>query len=1276
MSTATVIQASELSNSAGLTNEHLTAVIQDLSKFGEIDAAAAQRVVRYVVDDVDDEVLLTVAGWSNAGETLSLAASPNHSGIVREIRKIFLQRADVLMPESLNEVPVDFWVRLFNVYETAVRASGLAFTAGSTWPSWVIVPYLELIECVSAIRVAKKTRPKWTLELFEAVLEKSGISSSVLVEGKFDPHNHMAQTSTFWLNSGKALNVFNTDEWKACMERHPEVVQRALAEKSTDLRVHALDVLHRYEYDWTRFADCVIQFATGSSKKVREQTLRLLTKRLDVAVPLIEKTLAEGSAAERNEAAALLWRLLKNDAAKTLLAHAEMETSDRVKQTIHKLTAAPTSEETAQFSYDLPPVEMETGELPLPEEVKQRIHDFFADANVKAMQHYEQQMQQYEASDNQYLYKPRKPAEVPAKQIRKAIEFIEGKCDIVEGVSDLRQYAWNQGILGDLLAPPTFKLIHVVRMAFAFGYLQFERGRELWWTQQQDLEAFRDRCETKFGLREVDAAVATLPGGKPGAAVRAYIQYNSQWNSFCDWEPEAVWPAFSEHLDILRKTLTPLSDRDTYSYDSLLTERRRNAFRVLAMFPELPPDFIPMLWEMALGEAKTDRPTAQAALASVPNKTEKVLVALKDGKQVVRTAAADWLGRLGDPSAVKPLIDAFRKEKHELAKGVMLSALDALGADLDEFINRKALLAEAEKGLAKGRPKGMEWVPLDSLPALHWEDTGDAVDPRITQWWVVQSIQQKSPVGSPLLRKLLSLCRPIDAEQLANFTLGVWIAHDTRTMSHEECAAKAQEDADRMWQAYGSHQYYQEHYGGKKENLYQERYRQYSTQCIGSAINEKGMLAFASAAGGRDCVKLAEQYIRKWFGNRMAQCKCLVEVLAWIDHPLAIQVLLSIANRFRTKGIRKAAQEHVESLADRRGWTLDELADRTIPDGGFERETDEDGKPVGDQAVLVLDYGPRKFNVILDDELTPVITRDDGKPVKSAPSPGKNDDPEKAKEAKKAFSEAKKTVKDVVKQQSERLFESLCTQRAWVLDDWRRYLLHHPIVGKLCNRLVWAVFAPIPKGASGRDVETPFLGCMRPLEDGSFTNEVDEEVDFPPEAIVRLAHTCNVSPELAEAWQQHLQDYDVQPLFAQFGRETFQLSDERKKETDVDDFQGHMLTTFKLRSKATKLGYVRGEAEDGGSFALYRKPFPSLQLQAVIEFTGSYLPEEDIPAALTSMYFISLKGNDERAYSWGSSKLRLGKVPPVLLSECYNDLKQIAAEGSGFDPEWEKKGLF
>jgi hypothetical protein len=818
--------------------------------------------------------------------------------------------------------------------------------------------------------------------------------------------------------------------------------------------------------------------------------------------------------------------------------------------------------------------------------------------------------------------------------------------------------------------------MHVVRLSLALGFLHFhEHGdnQSLWWNETQALDAYRGRCPEPFGLRDLDAAVASLPGARPGLVAATYLATNTRYHTFCDWEPDAVWPVFAERPEILEGLLGPAPDRRARyaTGDYWWGEKRRNAFRVLAMFPQLPPGFIPLLWDLALGENKTDRPLAQAALATVPDKAPRIQVALADGRQAVRAAAAEWLGKIGESAAIDPLREAFAREKQEVVKGAILNALEALGADIAEFLDRGALLAEAEAGLAKKRSKGMGWLPLASLPPLHWEDTGEQVDPRIVQWWVVQSTQQKSPVCGPLLRRYLALCRKQEATALAKFLVASWIGHDTATRSHEAAAEAARQEADRRWAQWGQQSYFIEHYKGDKENLYRELYAQLSTQCLGSAVGEKGMLALVAPAADADCVKTCDQYIRKWFGNRLAQCKALIEVLAWTPHPLAIQVLLGFANRFRTKAIRKAAEECVQTLAEREGWTIDELADRTIPDAGFVRPTDEEGRPVGGDAALVLDYGPRRFTVKLNDDLEPVIVTGEGKTVKNLPALGKQDDADKAKAARKAFSDAKKTVKEVVRRQAERLYEALCTQRTWRFADWRRYLAEHPIAGRLCVRLAWAAFAPVAGDGAER-----FLGCFRPLEDGSLTNEQDEEVTLPDDTLVRLAHTGNTPAEVGAAWVKHFEDYDVEPLFQQFGRATYTLPAGKQKETDVTDFEGYLLTTFQLRGKATKLGYVRGEAEDGGCFSLYRKPFPSLGIQAVLSFTGSMLPEQDVPAALESLYFTSIKGDRESVSSWQPAKLPLGRVPPVLLSECYNDVKQIAAEGSGYDPKWREKSYF
>jgi hypothetical protein len=91
------------------------------------------------------------------------------------------------------------------------------------------------------------------------------------------------------------------------------------------------------------------------------------------------------------------------------------------------------------------------------------------------------------------------------------------------------------------------------------------------------------------------------------------------------------------------------------------------------------------------------------------------------------------------------------------------------------------------------------------------------------------------------------------------------------------------------------------------------------------------------------------------------------------------------------------------------------------------------------RATLVLDYGARKFNVIMNDDLEPVISREDGKEVKSLPAPAKDDDPELVKVAKAEFTAAKKTVKDVVKLLAEQLYEAVCNQRTWGVVEWKRF---------------------------------------------------------------------------------------------------------------------------------------------------------------------------------------------------------------------------------------------
>ena len=660
-----------------------------------------------------------------------------------------------------------------------------------------------------------------------------------------------------------------------------------------------------------------------------------------------------------------------------------------------------------------------------------------------------------------------------------------------------------------------------------------------------------------------------------------------------------------------------------------------------------------LCYDLAFNGTKKERPLARAALANDPARAERCLASLGGGKAEHRAIAAHWLGEIGHADAIPAIKKALSKEKHEAAAGQMMLALEVLGVPLEQFVSLDGLLKEAKAMLDKGVPKDLAWLDLNRLPKVKWAATGKPVRKEILQWMVLQGHKLGSPEPGPRLRQYTSYFDRADAAELGQFVLESWIAQDTVPHTHEQAHKHAEQHAAQMARGHATHPQY---YKGTPDEWYRTAYNQKIAEPVGSANGEKGVLAVAGACCDGRAGPPVDRFLRTYFGYRVHQCKALIRMLSWVEQPSAIQVLLSVSNRFRTAGIRKEAEAVVTDLAERKGWTLDELADRTIPTAGFD----------GDGLTMTLDYGgERRFVAKLDEEFSVVLTTADGKVVKSLPAPRQDEDADKAKAAKKALAAAKKEVEAVLKLQRERLYEGMCTQRTWAFADWDAYLNRHPIVRRYCQRLVWGVVV------DGRVTAT-----FRPLDDGTLTDTADDAVTVPPVARVVLPHVCTTPPEVAKAWQQHLADYDVKPLFEQFAKAAYAVPAERRHETAIADFNGHLVEAFKLRGRLSKQGYTRGAAQDGGWFMDYHKHFPTLGLTATVDFTGSPMPEENRTVAILTLHFARKVEGQESTWAGSDSYVPLGEVPAVLLSECWNDVRLAAAEGPGFDPEWEKKSAY
>jgi hypothetical protein len=1234
--------SSPYENKAGLDGKSLKLLAEDFAPLDELAPDLGARLARFVVDGNGEDVLAELAAHKQAAEKLLRErAKQLLAGNRTPPRNDFFQSARCGSPE--------FYRRLGLAYEAGTRqsrihsqASGVFGDPKLNWLETLLVEGTQLaLNCC-------RPSPVFTAELLEALIEMEGHPPELLVRTAFQP-----QPKSY--GCPKLEPIFlRLDGLGRSAVLHRDALVSVLSHADFNQRVYALSMMKKCRVPPDEFAEKLVELAVGPSKQVREFAESLLDGIRPAAKDLLVHKASEGANEERSAAARLLWRWAGENARAFMEYRLTLEKNNKVSQTIRDLlgasllNAAIPAEDTELPQ--LPPLAPIPARLPLGAETERAWRECFDKVNAGIAQLNAARPAKYRNLDIPL---------VSADAIRKAFADLQGgrvepvlSCLLYEGwhkeISEPLKPFWQRSEL---------HLAHLVRFFIQVGAVPLEPGPNSRFVSNgfwlaTFIGAFH-RTHPEAGLRELGAAYTAA--GLDARRIGSLLLGSFGSGAVFGMPSGQIWPYWAEHLDKLEQAFAPCTG--DYVERERQKQRRASAFETLACFPKPPAPLLPILWDLALGP-KGERPQAQRCLEGASNKLQRLTVALTSGSADARLAAAEWLGRLGEKSALEALLTAFQREKNEAAKGAMMTAMEQLGAPMDQFLDRDGLVKQAAKGVAKGPPEDLKWFPFDQLPAVHWQDTEKSVEPVILQWWLIQGFKLKNPEPGALLRRYCASMAPSEREALGQFILEAWLAEDVALIPRAEAEQRAMSAAQNMLQSAQylvqiAQQNPQRQINAPPVLTVEEYYAQvlpnFLKQAKGSAIASKGILSVAGACAGAAAAPAVNRYLKDWFGMRAAQCRALLQMLAWVEHRTATQLLLAVGSRFRTKGIQEEANIQARALAERKGWSVAELADRTIPTAGL----DDDG-------ALALDFGPRQFTAKLSGDLEFVLVDAGGKTLKSLPDPRKDDDEAKAAEAKKTFSAAKKELKSVVTMQRDRLYEAMCVQRTWPFEDWNLYLNRHPIARHHCQRLVWAAVR------GGKDAL-----LFRPLPDGALTDTADDPVALQPGDLVRVAHECQITPEQSLAWRQHLKDYNIEPLFEQFGRAGYGLAEERKQEDELADFRGHILEAFKLRGRAAKLGYTRGQAQDGGWFCDYRKRFPTLGMEAVIEFTGNGLPEENRTVALTLLHFDRVAGEGEPAL--GGAKMALGEVPPVLLGECWNDIRQIAGEGPGFDADWEKK---
>ncbi len=316
----------------------------------------------------------------------------------------------------------------------------------------------------------------------------------------------------------------------------------------------------------------------------------------------------------------------------------------------------------------------------------------------------------------------------------------------------------------------------------------------------------------------------------------------------------------------------------------------------------------------------------------------------------------------------------------------------------------------------------------------------------------------------------------------------------------------------------------------------------------GPAKEDWGFLVLGYLGGDEAARRLAPE-LRKWPGESLsARAQRGLDVLGAIGTDIALMHLHGISQKVKYKALQDKAKQKIEEIAEARGLTVDELADRLVPD----LDLDENG-------TRELSFGPRSFRVGFNEVLKPFVLDPAGKRLPDLPKPGKDDDAQKAAESTEVWKALKKDAKTVATLQLDRLEQCMTRRRRWDAPTWTLFLKDHPLLKHLVRRLVWGTAT----------------ATFRVAEDGTLADAHDDSFELLETDVVGLVHPLETD---LKPWVQVLVEYELTQPFPQLFRTVHFPAPEDSQE--IVRVKGRKYSGGRLL-KLEARGWHRGEVDSG-----------------------------------------------------------------------------------------------
>ncbi len=598
-------------------------------------------------------------------------------------------------------------------------------------------------------------------------------------------------------------------------------------------------------------------------------------------------------------------------------------------------------------------------------------------------------------------------------------------------------------------------------------------------------------------------------------------------------------------------------------------------------------------WKNLSSRSKTARRYALEALAGLQqtDTAEKAAKLLAKGKANARLGATELLGKLGqqqDPKAPILLQQAYQEDHTEKVKSAISEALTLCGQTTTEE-GAEASLEELLKSAAKLKIPKNSFLNLEALPPLPTTEGSPLPEAGLT-YLISKQSKLKSIKAHPEVAPLLA---HVDREKSGDFALALY----------------------RQWLA--------------------------SEQ----SVKDRWALTFGGLLGDQRILPELIAPINDWaLNSRHKLAEFAAQAIALIPGDEALTLLDSLANRYRSKfkNIGKACRAALETAAEDRGVSVDELADLIVPDLGFNSDYQ---RPFPDTEILAVLQPDFKLTF-----LNPETEKETKSPPSSLPDTAKDD-----------LKVLRKLIRETTKSQTTRLELSLVRQRTWPLTRWQELFEAHPLLQSYASSLVWAHL----------NEQGELVQSFRRYPNGLLANAAGELIELEGrKGNIALLHPLSLTEEEQQAWQEHLKRMKVKPPFPQLERPTAVLDSKHANRKEVKTADKATLSCGTFRSRSEKRGWLRGSVVDGGGIWYYYKSYPGAEIDVFLSVEGMWVgqdPMEEVTLG-TAMF---VKGGSVQIGSYeynepdnsdDSRVFAFGKVPPIVYSETLTDLQAIIGD--------------